>query len=111
MSENSVTACKCGCGKDNVRPDVGLFARYLVGRGYCVSSSVRCSAHNARVLGSPRSRHLSGDALDLHPPQGDQWMKIWLGLIVASNPDVLLRYSWGYHLDWRLGTPVGDAGQ
>lgn len=111
MSTESVTACHCGCGLDVVREDVGVFARYLVGRGYSVSSAVRCADWNKRVGGSPRSRHCKGDALDLHPPRGDEWMKTWLRLILDSNPDVLLRYSWGYHLDWRNGTPVGDVGQ
>lgn len=62
-------ACKCGCGYDDV--DLGLVTtlqalRYAVARPVVIISGCRCSEHNARVGGSPRSQHMTGRAADIH---------------------------------------------
>lgn len=80
------------------------FAQYAVKRGYKVSSVSRCKLHNEKEGGSPKSQHLIGTAIDIHFPQGSMWNKSFLKMIVASNPDVILHYPWGFHLDWRNGT-------
>ncbi len=42
--------------------------RLLCGEPLKISSGYRCTLHNEMVGGSPRSRHLSGEALDIIKP-------------------------------------------
>jgi hypothetical protein len=46
-------------------------AREAFGRPILVTSGRRCEAHNLRVGGAARSRHLIGCAADNRPPEGD----------------------------------------
>jgi uncharacterized protein YcbK (DUF882 family) len=39
--------------------------RYEWSKPLVLSSAVRCPEHNARVGGSPKSRHMEGDAFDI----------------------------------------------
>lgn len=60
--------CKCGCGFDDVSPDLvkGLQQlRDLCGRPVIVNSACRCPEHNRRVGGAAKSRHLEGKAADI----------------------------------------------
>lgn len=43
--------------------------REAAGRPLVLTSGYRCEAHNARVGGAPRSRHMSGRAVDIATPQ------------------------------------------
>lgn len=61
-------ACKCGCGFDEINPDLVAkleVLRLLLGVPLIISSGCRCSAHNADVGGRSGSAHLRGDAADL----------------------------------------------
>lgn len=104
MSAQGVTTCRCGCGVDVTREDVSKFANYAAARGFRVSSVSRCASHNLKEGGSPKSRHLEGDAVDIHFPRDGKWNKNFLEMIVYSNPDTIIHYPWGFHLDWRRGT-------
>lgn len=60
-------SCKCGCNHlpkdkimlimDQVREDYG--------HSIIISSGKRCAAHNKKIGGAPKSRHVVGDACDL----------------------------------------------
>jgi uncharacterized protein YcbK (DUF882 family) len=66
-------ACSC-CGR--VEPLkmalVGALERVrtTVAAPIYVSSGYRCAKHNAAVGGSPTSRHMQGEAADIHSPAG-----------------------------------------
>ena len=60
--------CKCGCGFWQV--DKSLLAllnelRMLFDAPIIVNSGCRCSKHNKKIGGSPRSQHLLGKAADI----------------------------------------------
>ena len=61
-------ACKCGCGFDVADAEL-LKVLIMVRNNFRVpvriNSACRCSEHNARVGGSPRSQHLLGKASDI----------------------------------------------
>lgn len=62
-------ACRCGCGTCKMKPDLLLLAekiRIILGEPMYVTSAYRCSQHNARVGGSPTSRHMEGKAMDFY---------------------------------------------
>jgi len=108
VSEGKVTACKC-CGVDFTRPDVKKWAEYVAGRGYKVSSVYRCEVHNKAEGGSPNSRHMRGDAVDVHFPNSEKYNLAFLRMIVEAKPDTVLHYPWGFHLDWRKGSAVPEG--
>lgn len=62
-------ACPCGCGFDTV--DVELVTvletmrRSLMSQGVKINSGCRCTRHNARIGGSPKSQHRFGKAADV----------------------------------------------
>lgn len=64
--------CRC-CGKATITAQFAALLRSLDAslevKGWCVqvNSGYRCEAHNARVGGVPRSRHMTGEAADLDP--------------------------------------------
>jgi len=66
-------ACRCGCGfgLDPYDVDLELVAalemlRELVGVPIHINSGCRCKSHNRRVGGAKNSRHMVGDAADIH---------------------------------------------
>ncbi len=74
-------ACKCGCGFGTGIGDFALetakaFEEICKRTGLACSANVpiiitsgcRCAEHNRDVEGSPKSRHIHGDALDLVCP-------------------------------------------
>lgn len=61
-------ACKCGCGKDDISPelvDICQAIRDYIGVPLCVNSGCRCEKHNAKVGGVKNSYHVQGKAADL----------------------------------------------
>jgi uncharacterized protein YcbK (DUF882 family) len=65
-------ACPC-CGRCIVEPELISALeriRAMVGGPVIVNSGYRCSAHNRRIGGAHRSRHLEGRAADLAIPNG-----------------------------------------
>lgn len=59
--------CKCGCGKDNISPDViALLERIRQKVGTMkITSGVRCSKHNRASGGKADSAHVAGLAVDI----------------------------------------------
>ena len=66
--KQSETICRCGCGKNAMTEEVICIAsilRMLVGHPLRVNSGFRCESYNKRIGGSPKSQHLTGNAMDL----------------------------------------------
>lgn len=62
-------ACRCGCGLYVHRPqllDLAEKVRSILQTPMIVTSGTRCVSHNARVGGSPTSKHLQGLAMDFY---------------------------------------------
>ena len=61
-------SCRCGCGACEMSPELLLLAekiRVILGEiPMYVTSAYRCPKHNAKVGGSPTSRHMEGQAMD-----------------------------------------------
>lgn len=67
-------ACKCGCGKADINPEVlgmvqdacyhftDMLSRRVV---LDINSGCRCDKHNKYVGGSKNSQHLKGNAMDI----------------------------------------------
>jgi len=94
-------ACK-HCGKIVIPPSAMLVAleRLRVERfpkGLVLVSAYRCPIHNAAVGGKKASRHLAGDAVDIHPlvtvTEAHHYGFRGIGAQRASGLVV--------HLDWR----------
>lgn len=61
-------ACRCGCGFDRVDKvlvEVLDDVRDHFGKPVTVTSACRCDEHNAKVGGSPNSKHKLGIAADI----------------------------------------------
>ena len=61
-------ACKCGCGFDDVDPELVYILQAV--RGYfdqpvTITSACRCPKHNMTAGGSENSQHLLGTAADI----------------------------------------------
>lgn len=60
--------CQCGCGVGIMSPmfmERLQHLRVFYDKPIAITSGVRCLAHNSAVGGSPKSRHLVGNAADL----------------------------------------------
>jgi hypothetical protein len=61
-------ACKCGCGEDNVSPELVRKLQKLrnaVGFPFLITSGMRCPEHNKAVGGKPDSAHVLGYGVDI----------------------------------------------
>ena len=61
-------ACKCGCGKDDIKDELVAkvqLVRDILNRPISINSGIRCSAHNASINATPSSSHIDGWAADL----------------------------------------------
>ena len=67
-------ACKCGCGKADVNPELvkklEVFRALCGGKPMHINSACRCGVHNKIVGGSPNSQHLLGKAADVRKIPG-----------------------------------------
>jgi uncharacterized protein YcbK (DUF882 family) len=66
--DRSEFACKCGCGKDDIKDELAFkiqAVRDLIKRPISINSGIRCSAHNAASNSKPTSSHIDGWAADL----------------------------------------------
>lgn len=99
--------CRCGCGLCNVTLRLLALAekvRDLLRQPMIVTSVCRCREHNAKVGGSPRSKHLLGRAMDFHckrlSPQAvyDAVVRAWENGELSELGGVGL-YDWGVHID------------
>jgi len=65
--KKSETSCRCGCGLD-VAPEM-LYVinkiRAEYGKPISLNCGARCPTHNEKVGGSPKSAHMSGQAVDM----------------------------------------------
>jgi uncharacterized protein YcbK (DUF882 family) len=62
-------ACKCGCGFDSISPkliDALEQLRAIIKKPIIINSGCRCANHNKEVGGEKDSKHLSGQAADIH---------------------------------------------
>lgn len=62
-------ACKCGCGQDDVDPDLIKMAdelREYLGKPMITTSVNRCEKHNSNVGGVKGSQHVQGKAMDFY---------------------------------------------
>lgn len=62
-------ACHCGCGANNVNPDLVnalQLVRDALSKPILITSGVRCEKHNAHQGGAKHSQHLLGKAADIH---------------------------------------------
>ena len=60
--------CGCGCGKNNVKPDLVKLlesTRRQLQAPIVITSGCRCQTHNEDVGGAPRSKHRVGKAADV----------------------------------------------
>jgi uncharacterized protein YcbK (DUF882 family) len=96
--------CRCGCGEFVFDARIWLFLKRLEDEkiDFRVSSGYRCKKHNSSKLvgGSPNSKHIYGEAVDIHFKRSDKQL---LGRILEIVDDFQLRslinYSWGIHVD------------
>jgi len=61
-------SCKCGCGFDDISPDLVADLQALrdaLGKPIRVVSGCRCAKRNAAVGGAKSSQHLTGCAADI----------------------------------------------
>ncbi len=72
--------CKCGCGYDKI--SINLVHRLQVLRDIhdspiTILSGCRCPAHNLIVKGSPKSKHLTGLAVDF-TTEDIEWLAMFI---------------------------------
>ena len=80
-------ACKCGCGKNNVSPELVEkleVARVIYGLPMRINSACRCADHNAKVGGVMASSHIDGFAVDLLAASAEMRYQIVKALLVAG---------------------------
>lgn len=99
--------CRCSCGLCNATPRLLMMAekiRDLLRQPMIVTSVCRCREHNAKVCGSPQSKHLLGRAMDFYckrlSPQAvyDAIVRAWENGELSELGGVGI-YDWGIHID------------
>jgi len=78
--------CPC-CGENEVQDKLlewGNSARVFAGIPFTINSGYRCTRHNAKVNGSPKSAHLGGWAMDIAAENSVYKFYIVRGLISAG---------------------------
>ena len=109
-------ACKCGCGFDQVKPELisklEKFRELCGNKPMTVGSGCRCEKHNKKVGGAQKkydkngklisegSQHMYGTAADIYLVPGlntDQMAKI----AEQVGFDGIGKYKWGVHVDVR----------
>ena len=100
-------SCRCGCGLCNATPRLLMMAekiRDLLRQPMIVTSVCRCREHNAKVGGSPQSKHLLGRAMDFHCERlsplavYNAIAKAWYDGRLPELGGVGV-YDWGVHID------------
>lgn len=98
--------CPC-CGLNNVTHDLLDLAeviRKLINEPMIVHSVCRCKKHNSEVGGSPKSKHLTGQAMDFHI-RGLSPVMLYNTIVKAWHDGKLPLlggvglYDWGVHID------------
>lgn len=99
--------CRCGCGLCNATPRLLSLAdkvRDLLRQPMIVTSVCRCREHNAKVGGSPTSKHLAGKAMDFYCKRlsplavYDAVVRAWENGELSELGGVGV-YDWGVHID------------
>lgn len=68
--------CQCGCNSlpaNGLNSGLVLLVNYMntvIGQKLNINSGYRCPNHNSEVGGAPESKHVLGEAADLHVPDG-----------------------------------------
>ena len=85
--------CNCGCGlmilRDNFL-DRLLRARYVSPYAFPITSWTRCENHNKNVGGASRSRHLDGEAVDIHCTHNYKRFVILRSLLEVGFDEIVL---------------------
>lgn len=102
-------SCRCGCGFDTVDSELIIVLQSVrdhYGASVTITSGCRCSAHNKRVAGSKKSKHLEGRAADI-VVAGVAPSAVYQHL-VSIYPDKygIGKYSTFTHIDTRTGAPA-----
>ena len=104
--------CRC-CGEARITQGLSVLLRTLDGalarrgRAVRVNSGYRCAVHNSRVGGVTNSRHMTGEAADLHPVFPESFTPGELAHLIEDELGTgadgyaggLGVYGWGCHLD------------
>lgn len=99
-------SCPC-CGQNNVTPDLLDLAeviRRMLNEPMIVHSAYRCKKHNAEVGGQPKSKHLTGQAMDFYV-NGMSPAALYNTIVKAWHDGKLPLlggiglYNWGVHID------------
>lgn len=80
-------ACRCGCGLDNVSPELVRrvnMARHLSGVPFAIMSCCRCRERNIAVGGAENSAHLRGEAVDIRTTNARHRYHVIAGAIGAG---------------------------
>lgn len=83
--------CGCGLGYDNMQDcilDLLDACREQAGIPFVVTSSIRCTKHNAAVGGADRSAHLTGYAVDISAKTGAQKRAILKAALALNAPRI-----------------------
>jgi len=107
----SLWPCRC-CGVATISPEFATLLRTLndaleiKGWAVRVNCGFRCPAHNQRVGGVTNSRHMTGEAVDLHPVHpsgvGPKMLMDFINEALGVECDYkggLGLYPWGVHMD------------
>lgn len=124
--QENETACRCGCGLDNWNPNLMeklLRTRVHYMKPIVVTSLCRCTAHNAKVGGSPTSTHLPKlrhvelkgvktslllcSAVDIQVPRDPNNYLMLLGALVRAGFPRLVISNRRIHADVDIEKPRG----
>jgi len=96
--------CRCGkCGKGIEQMEEELLQRLEIARGFSgipfvLNSAYRCEEHNDWVGGSPTSRHMLGQAVDIKTSTSGERFLVLSSLIRAGFTSIGI-YEYFIHAD------------
>ena len=95
--------CKCNrptCNLTIMSPrlrESWNISRAQFGKPLKINSGFRCGPHNEASNGHPRSKHMTGDAIDISHKEFENIEKQRLRLILENNFDRVIEYPTFYH--------------
>ncbi len=101
--------CNCGCGLMIIHDDLLdalLIARYMSPYAFPITSWVRCEKWNREVGGAFKSRHLTGQAVDIFC-SNDQRRYVILSCLMKAGLDEIVIGPNDIHVAERYGLEYG----